>query len=307
MSITHVRTTLTAIASAMIFSGAAHASILDGLVAYYPLDGHAQDLAGGFHGQVVNGATFGTGKVGQAVQLTQASKQYIGIGTSEPGSDRPIANFFGSDLSTPTSATDIGPDAYSYSVWFNVTGGSGARYILATRNSDPVRAGEQGFTLGARVDGNGTLSVFVQLADNPHGTGAYLQRTGMAITPTDDGWHHLLVTVERGTPFSVYLDGVLQTAALQIAGGGAVQFDVDSPLMAVDGLRIGGDQYDNAASSSRFFHGLIDELAIWDRVLTPSEIAFLYNNGMGNAIAIPEPMSLMLMGMSGVLLVRRRR
>jgi hypothetical protein len=57
-------------------------------------------------------------------------------------------------------------------------------------------------------------------------------------------------------------------------------------------------------------NGLIDEAAIWNRSLSNSEIAQLYNNGNGlDMTAVPEPTSLILatVGATGLLWSRRRR
>ena len=44
-------------------------AISEGLVAHLPFDGNANDAAGGSNGQAKNGAGFGSGKIGQAVEL----------------------------------------------------------------------------------------------------------------------------------------------------------------------------------------------------------------------------------------------
>ena len=44
-------------------------AISEGLVAHLPFDGNANDAAGGSNGQTKNGAGFGSGKIGQAVEL----------------------------------------------------------------------------------------------------------------------------------------------------------------------------------------------------------------------------------------------
>jgi len=51
-------------------SGAAHADLNDGLVAYYPFDGNAQDMSGNSnHGMEYGGVGYTTGKIGQAAQF----------------------------------------------------------------------------------------------------------------------------------------------------------------------------------------------------------------------------------------------
>jgi hypothetical protein len=44
-----------------------------------------------------------------------------------------------------------------------------------------------------------------------------------------------------------------------------------------------------AGSPGTFFDGLIDELAVWDRIVTSGEVTSLYNSGSGTDIDIPTP------------------
>jgi hypothetical protein len=40
-------------------------------------------------------------------------------------------------------------------------------------------------------------------------------------------------------------------------------------------------------SGATFYEGAIDELAIWDRVLTPAEIASVHDRGLAGARLVP--------------------
>lgn len=53
------------------------------MAAWYPGDGNADDIAGGHHGTLQNGATFGTGKVNQGFSLN-GTNQYVSIMTAAP-------------------------------------------------------------------------------------------------------------------------------------------------------------------------------------------------------------------------------
>ena len=90
-------------------------------------------------------------------------------------------------------------------------------------------------------------------------------------SPSTATWYFLVATYNAGTntiSLSVN-DGTADTASH--SGGaynGAAQF------------RIGAIQYPTIES---YFDGLIDQVAIWKRVITGSEITQLYNSGNGLA------------------------
>ena len=113
---------------------------------------------------------------------------------------------------------------------------------------------------------------------------------------TTGTWQHVLqtYTFDAGTTtIDTYIDGVSQGT---ISTGNPV---------AASGINIGNAR--NSATN-RAFDGLIDEFAAWDRVLTSEEITNTYNLGVaGQALTIPEPSSLMLLGLAGFGFFRRRR
>jgi hypothetical protein len=96
----------------------------------------------------------------------------------------------------------------------------------------------------------------------------------MADPVNDENWHHFaaisdLNAVNFGT--ALYIDGVQATS---FAG---------APNLAANGKRmmIG----DNPDANGRFWNGLVDDLAIWDRPLNEKEIAALYNKGAGASLS----------------------
>jgi hypothetical protein len=108
-----------------------------------------------------------------------------------------------------------------------------------------------------------------------------------------DTWYYLAATYDADVADATffYLDGVLQTTEDAHENG----------LDAILGVGTLGDEFD----------GLIDEVAIYDSVLSPAQIAAHY--AAASAIAptagVPEPSTLLLagLGLCGLLMRRRRR
>ncbi len=113
----------------------------------------------------------------------------------------------------------------------------------------------------------------------------------------EPGWHHIVATVEGGVRTDMYVDGALVASD---TSGYNLQ-NRNNPM------QIGG----NPDAGGRGWDGNIDDVAVWDRVLTPAEISSIYNGGAGASIAslttVPEPSSLALLGLGGLALAFRKR
>lgn len=100
--------------------------------------------------------------------------------------------------------------------------------------------------------------------------------------PQDDEWHHLVLTIDHATNKLVgYLDG--DSSVWRSGGGGPsssslssiTDIDTDDPF-TIGAVRDGANTYYE-------FEGLVDEVRLYDRVLTEVEIAAL-----GDPVAAPE-------------------
>ncbi|GEM_PF-853908 len=98
--------------------------------------------------------------------------------------------------------------------------------------------------------------------------------TYLGFQGTDRTWRHIVVLYDPAAPLAkqVFVDGVLVASST---------VDTANPIQIVNEFPISfsspADQYKTLA---RF-----DDMAYWDRALTPGEIAFLYNSGDGNTVA----------------------
>ncbi len=228
-----------------------------------------------------NGTIVGTnvqnpaGILGQALRFNGSDNDYVSFG----------------------NVLDPGPDGYTVSLWFNPDTTSGARFLAGKGNPG---SGDVGWSIW--TDGS-TLHVRGQ--QNGGGGG---DRFGQFIPGevTAGQWHHVALVLDReNDTIRGYLNGSNDD---WLTGGGGSQTDSLVPGSLIETaapLLLGRRQTGGAP-----FAGLIDDFAIWDRALSPSEITYLYAKGLigFDAAAVPEPTSLLLLAIgAAALLLRRRR
>lgn len=102
-------------------------------------------------------------------------------------------------------------------------------------------------------------------------------------------WYHVAGVYDQTDPLGegiiLYIDGVRQPTTLSCNAGG----DIGGPLATADyPLQIG--RYVPPPSHQWFFKGVMDEVATFDRALTPEEIQQHYINGLsGEQYCTPAP------------------
>ena len=86
-------------------------------------------------------------------------------------------------------------------------------------------------------------------------------------TITDTQWHLIGCTISRAGNGQIYIDGM--------PNGSAVAMGSDA-MATTTALRIGTRSY----TSANYFHGLIDDVRIYNYVLTQPQINTLYTGGV---------------------------
>jgi hypothetical protein len=156
-----------------------------------------------------------------------------------------IANLTGGDMRVNYTASGIPTLASDFTVagWVNVNAHPGTGGTILNWGG--------GFA-GFYVDGpTRKFSVF---------NGSFFDSTGGYVLDT---WAFAVVTFTPPNSFSFYVDGVAAGTASTAYGSGAT---------ATYSISLGG---------AAILDGILDELGIWNRVLTPAEITSLYNSGSG--------------------------
>lgn len=152
-----------------------------GMIDWWPGDGNANDITGGYSGTLKNGATFAPGEVGQAFSLNGSNKQYVDIG----------------DVDLPAT--------FTIDTWINPASLSGANYLITKDDGNTT-------SYAFQVQADGTLIGIVQSAS---GLTFYQTNPGVVTTGT---WQHVALTYDGNAPalqkFTFYVNGVVAPASL---------------------------------------------------------------------------------------------
>jgi hypothetical protein len=217
-----------------------------GLVAYYPFQGNARDATGHGNDGTVQGAQLTLGHNGRAdsAYSFDGTGDYINCGTGPSMS----LNF----LTNMTLAAWVRLD--------NVA--AGYRPILSKHTQDGTPNGRAEFLL--QVQNNGNLQCF--LGDSSNGWYPAPNLSGGILAA--QRWYHLAMTVTN-TQVVLYLDGRV------VASGAYTPSQRPFGLLP---LQIG--RFNNG--TQHFFDGLIDEVRVYSRALSPVELLALMNAEEGN-------------------------
>jgi metal-sulfur cluster biosynthetic enzyme len=218
-------------------------SLSSGLVGYWPFCGNANDVSGNGNNGTVNGATLTSDRFGNASNAYSFDGINDFITTNYQGiqgiQNRTIA--FYSQLTSIPLSNDYAAISYGGNTTSCSQAGQDVELNFFNYNG-----------LLTRFDGTCTA-----------------QYTNNSI---DLNWHHVTFVINslNGNTFStiqIYIDGVLQSTS---AYNGATQINSGNFANLVFG---------KSNKASRFFHGKLDDIGIWNRALTTAEIQQLYTQG----------------------------
>ncbi len=207
----------------------------DGLVSHYAFEGDAADSTGQHPGTVMGFGRFEPGAVGQAISLNGFGDNYVEI----------------TDYKGIVADADGIQQAFSVACWFNTE-----------EDGDMVTWGSADGT----PDGGQYMTFRIEAGNlrAEHGDGNLRGNT----TCNDGEWHHGALTVVEGANLRVpqtmlYIDG--QADGVNSGSDNVYNVTADADL------NIG----QRASHLDRWFTGLLDEVMIYDRVLSAGEVAAL--------------------------------
>lgn len=282
----------------------AHAALSTNLVAYYNFEqtgtaGIANQVGASYSGAYFDTSTVGTG-AGFAGSVafagnnatTTTNRSTLLVGKALNIDSNPASGAF----NVSTIGTAVLGQNFSISSWF---------YMAPDADNTAKRpyafeSGTPDYDISYGASGNVSSSST---------TGTFLPYVGQVAAPvsqslTVGAWHNVVNTFSSNgttTTMQVYLDGVSVTSQTATTSS-----------MSFSGIHFG---YYRGNDASRTLDGMMDEVAVWDRALTSTEINnanvglaadSVYQRGLAGLAVIPEP-STALLGSLGVLALLRRR
>ncbi len=221
-----------------------------GMVSWWPADAHSSDIIDSNHGSLRNGATFGSGLVGQQFTLDGVN-DYIEVPDSP-------------SLTPPSMTLDA---------WVNpatVSTAAEGRVILSKYNSNNPSINGVSWVL---VMLNTGRLRFVVYQDTPGSIARGVDTSGSVLAA--GVWTHVAATFDSGTQvMTIYVNGSAVPSSLIPGAGSTVTSIADSATP----LRI-GTYVNGVGQFVGFWSGMIDEAELFNRALTASEIFAIFSSG----------------------------
>ena len=235
-------------------------NLTNDLVAYYPFEEvqgtKTPDKVRGYDMDLINltAADLVPGKNGNTFQLSNAKQTMI-------------RRVHGTSDLLPVNKHN----SFTISFWANVMGPGQTDLRLfseaSTTSTDPL------FNLGTdNTSDSGQVDVFIRRSG-----WTTFDHADTTLEPLDGTWHHIVFVQDAGRR-AIYIDGVRDELAIP---------DKQAGEFPANNTSIGGIF---RASPSHWVTGLIDEVALWKRALTVSEINKVRLEGVPSVTAQPLPM-----------------
>ena len=225
-------------------------SLTQGLVGYWPFCGNANDDSGNGNNGTVNGATLTTDRFGNS----NSAYNFDGITNYISVSDNSSLDF---------------TNQMSVSLWYN----------FDNLNFDSTNNIWQGRLIDKTQNGNSTSGYWSSLisSNNPssqwycngqnyaNASVNFANNGGKSICSQKSNWYNLVYTFENGF-YKIFLDGVL------------IDFNTISiGTIPTNNFPVLFGYANGTTSQIYHYKGKLDDIGIWNRALTPTEVSQLYN------------------------------
>ncbi len=221
------------------------------LVAHYTFDGNTDDSSGGRDG-INHGGQLVPGIIGQAYEFDDKQDHHTYIATD--------------------SSFEPGTGPFAISVWFKTNKVDGEHYIFSTHNSDNWYAP----TYSLRIGKDGSLTFRTNDAPKLHRQDL-ISEDGQWF---DGQWHHVVIERDTDGRKDLWIDGSLDASEY---------YSTQNVICGSHPLTIGANAYNNWIYGYSL-HGAIDDLRIYEGVLTEDDIRGLFAQGVPEkAVSFPDP------------------
>jgi hypothetical protein len=218
-------------------NGYSQSFLTNGLKAYYPFNGNANDASGRGMNGVVNGVTLATDR------FWQANSAYRFNGSSW--------------VQLPDAVLPVAASEFTLSAWVLADRGpynTGLEQIVQLS----TRTGEAGLGTGGLGSGSWTVGVKLQNVQGYSSGGPMIS----------NNWAQVVGIYKQGQSLQFWVNGsLIQSNGIPNA---ALYTDAGWPLNSAIGI------YDYDSSPSAGFKGVIDDVRIYNRALPASEVQQLY-------------------------------
>ncbi len=217
-------------------------STLNNLLVYYPMSGNANDASGHSHHGTVDGATLNTDFLGNF----NSSYRFDGL----------------NDLINLGNILDDLTYPFTISAWIKRESASSPPY----NNFFSSQEGPSEVYNGVDLAVNGPSHHGITLGDGRGQNNSAFRKSMVAYAETDktDVWNHFAAVVNSNNDIKIYLDGIYVS--------GSYSGDSDQPMNSNYPGDVGMIGRWTSNGTTYFYKGSVDELRVWQRALTQTEI-----------------------------------
>lgn len=220
-----------------------------GLVDWWQAENNALDSAGGHNGTTSSGVSYITGKVGK------------GFG------------FLNGAINFGSSTANFGTGDFTIEYWLKTSSAVSDNYQIAVMEKQPACNAVNAYW-SIRMGGSGTAGhIHMNMASN---SGQDPQNIVATKNINDGNWHHVAFT-RSNVVVAVYLDGALDN---RVTNASTATLSNSAPFTV-------GQSICSCCDGTQVFSGGIDELSIYNRALSDTEIGTVYNAGVYGKCGAP--------------------